>query len=74
MATGQHAEAITIWRELGAKNGAEALFEIYDMYKSYYRSDPDKPQIVRRAEAEQSLCKAAELGHQIAAVRRIICL
>ncbi len=63
MATGQHVEAIKIWRELGEKKDAEALFEIYDMYKSYYRSDIDKPQLVKRAEAEQSLRKAAELGH-----------
>jgi tetratricopeptide (TPR) repeat protein len=63
MATGQREEAITIWRKLGEKKDAEALFEIYDMYKSYYRSDLDKPQLVHRAEAEQSLRKAAELGH-----------
>jgi len=62
MATGQRAEAITIWRELGEKNNPKALFEIYDMYKSYYRSDPNEPQVVHRAEAEQALRKAAELG------------
>lgn len=63
MATGQRSEAVKIWRELGAKNDAAALFEIYDMYKSYYRSDVNAPQVVTRAEAEQSLRKAAELGH-----------
>jgi len=63
MATGRRAEAIVIWRELGDNNDAAALFEIYDMYKSYYRSDVNEPQVVKRAEAEQALRKAAALGH-----------
>jgi len=62
-ADGQRAEAIPLWRELGERNDAGAWFEIYDTYKSYYRSDVGKPQLVKRAEAEQALRKAAELGH-----------
>jgi hypothetical protein len=53
-------------RELAAQNDADALFEIFDMYKSYFRSDVNKPQLVKRAEAEQALRKAAELGHAYA--------
>ena len=60
---GQRAEEIKLLRELGAQNHADALFEIYDTHKSYDRSDVNKPQLVTRAEAEQSLRKAAELGH-----------
>jgi len=62
MATGQRAEAIPLWRQLAEQNDAGAAFEIYDMYKSYFRGDVDKPQLVKRAEAEQGLRKAAELG------------
>ncbi|HWX71333.1 MAG TPA: hypothetical protein VNY79_02415, partial [Xanthobacteraceae bacterium] len=36
-ADGQREEAIGVWRELGEQNDADALFEIYDLYKSYYR-------------------------------------
>jgi lipoprotein NlpI len=63
MATGRRPEAIKIWRDLGDKKDAAALHEIYEMYKSYDRSDIDKPRLVERAEAEQALRKAAELGH-----------
>lgn len=62
MASGQREEAITIWRELAAQNDAGAAFEIYDLYKSYFRGDVNKPQLVKCAEAEQNLRKAAELG------------
>jgi len=51
-----------LWRDLAAQNDAAAAFEIYDLYKSYYRGDVDKPQLVKRAEAEAGLRKAAELG------------
>ncbi len=73
-ANGQRAEAIPLWRELGDQNDAEALFEIYDMYKSYYRSDVSKPQLVKRAEAEQALRKAAELGHAYATLMLAVLL
>jgi TPR repeat protein len=61
-ADGQHEEAIALWRDLGSHNDAAALYEIYDLYKSYFRSDVNKPQLVKRLEAEQALRKAAELG------------
>ena len=65
-ADGQHEEAIVLWRELAAQNDAGAAYEIYDLYKSYYRGDVDKPQLVKRAEAEANLRKAAELGDSYA--------
>jgi lipoprotein NlpI len=65
-ATGQRAEEIVLLREMAAQGDAGSYLAIYDMYKSYYRSDVDKPQLVKRAEAEQSLRKAAELGHRFA--------
>lgn len=60
---GQRAEAIAIWRTLAKTDDAEANYELYEVYKSYYRSDVIKPQLVKREEAERSLRKAAELGH-----------
>src|SRR5262245_52208327 len=64
MATGQRAEAIPLWRDLAAQhNDAAAAFEIYDMHNSFYRGDVKKVQLVKRAEAEQALRRAAELGH-----------
>jgi len=74
MATGQRAEAITLWRQLAEQNDAGAAFEIYDMYKSYFRGDVDKPQLVKRAEAEQALRKAAELGHAYATLMLAVLL
>jgi TPR repeat protein len=61
-ADGQRGDAIVLWRELGDQNDAAALFEIYSMYNSYFRSDVNEPQLVKRAEAEQALRKAAALG------------
>ena len=58
-ANGMHAESIAIWRKLG---DAHSMYKIYDVYKSYYRSTTRKPQLVKRAEAEQALRKSAELG------------
>lgn len=73
-ADGQREEAIGVWRELGEQNDAEALFEIYDLYKSYYRSDVNAPQLVKRPEAERALRKAAELGHAYATMMLAVLL
>lgn len=73
-ADGQHEEAIVLWRELAAQNDAGAAFEIYDLYKSYYRSDVNKPQLVKRAEAEAGLRKAAELGDSYATLMLAVLL
>jgi TPR repeat protein len=62
-ASGERAAAVDLYRAAAGQNDAEAAFQIYDTYKSYDRSDVTKPQLVKRAEAEQSLRKAAELGH-----------
>ena len=74
MSIGERAEAIKLYRELSAQNDASAYFQIYDEYKSYERSDVNKPQIVRRAEAEQALRKAAELGHAYATLMLAVLL
>jgi TPR repeat protein len=73
-ADGQREEAIGVWRELGEQTDAEALFEIYDLYKSYYRSDVNAPQLVKRPEAEHALRKAAELGHAYATMMLTVLL
>ncbi len=62
-ANGMHAELIALWREMG---DADLLYEIYDVYKSYYRTTARKPQLVKRAEAEQALRQSAELGNTYA--------
>ena len=73
-ADGHHEEAIVLWRELAAQNDAGAAFEIYDLYKSYYRGDVNKPQLVKRAEAEAGLRKAAELGDSYATLMLTVLL
>jgi len=74
MATGRRDEAIVIWRELAEHDDADAAFEIYDMYKSYYRGDVNAPQLVTRAEAERALRRAAELGHAYATLMLAVLL
>ena len=74
MATGRRDEAIVLWRELAEHDDADAAFEIYDMYKSYYRGDVNAPQLVTRAEAERTLRRAAELGHAYATLMLAVLL
>ena len=59
----QKAEAIALLREAAAQGDAEAYYEIYEHHKSWDRGDLDKMPLVTRAEADQALHKAAELGH-----------
>jgi tetratricopeptide (TPR) repeat protein len=73
-ATGQRAEEIILLREMAAQGDAESYMDIYEMYKSFYRGHVDKPQLVKRAEAEQSLRKAAEAGHPFATMMLAILL
>ncbi len=73
-ATGRREEEIVLLREMAAQGDAESYMDIYEMYKSFYRSHVDKPQLVKRAEAEQSLRKAAELGHPFATMMLAILL
>jgi len=68
-ASGQREKEIGLLREMAAQNDAEALFDIYSMHNSFDRGHLDRPQIVKRAEAEQSLRKAAELGNAAAILR-----
>ena len=59
----QKAEAIAMLREAAAQGDAEAYYEIYEHHKSWERGDLDKTQLVTRADADQALHRAAELGH-----------
>ena len=68
-ATGQHEKEIVLLREMAAQDNAEALLDIYYMHNSFDRGHPERPQIVKRAEAEQALRKAAELGNPAAILR-----
>ena len=65
-ADGRRADALRLRRELGNEGDANALHEIYDTYKSYYRTVSVEPQLITRAEAEAALRRAAELGHPYA--------
>ncbi|MBR1194324.1 SEL1-like repeat protein [Bradyrhizobium sp. AUGA SZCCT0160] len=56
-------EALALLREAAAQGNAEAYYELYEHHKSWDRGDLDKVPMVTRAEADQSLRKAAELGH-----------
>ena len=56
-------EALALLREAAAQGNAEAYYELYEHHKSWDRGDLDKVPMVTRAEADQALHKAAELGH-----------
>ena len=73
-ATGRREKEIVLLREMAAQGDAGSYMDIYEMYKSFYRGHVDKPQLVKRAEAEQSLRKAAELGHPFATMMLAILL
>ena len=68
-ASGQREKEIVLLREMAAQNDAQAMLDIYYMHNSFDRGHPERPQIVKRAEAEQSLRKAAELGNADAILR-----
>ena len=68
-ASGQREKEIVLLREMAAQNDARALLDIYYMHNSFDRGHPERPQVVKRAEAEQSLRKAAELGNPDAILR-----
>ena len=61
-ADGKREDAVTLLRAAAAQNDPRGLYLLYEEHKSFGRS-VERPQIVSRAEAEQSLRKAAELGH-----------
>ncbi|MGH6752881.1 MAG: tetratricopeptide repeat protein [Bradyrhizobium sp.] len=56
-------EALALLREAAAQGNAEAYYELYEHHKSWDRGDLDRVPMVTRAEADQALHKAAELGH-----------
>jgi TPR repeat protein len=63
MPSEQWAESVALLREAAAQGDAEAYYEIYEHHKSWERGNLDKMQLVTRAEADQALHRAAELGH-----------
>jgi tetratricopeptide (TPR) repeat protein len=73
-ASGQRDKEIVLLREMAAQNDAEALFDIYSMHNSFERGDVNRAQLVKRAEAEQALRKAAELGNSAAILRLTVLL
>jgi len=50
-ATGQREKEIVLLREMAAQDNTEALLDIYYMHNSFDRGHPERPQIVKRAEA-----------------------
>jgi TPR repeat protein len=62
-------EAIAMLREAASQGSAEAHFQLYEHHRSWDRGDLDKIPLVTRAEADQALRKAAELGHPAATSR-----
>jgi TPR repeat protein len=62
----QKGEAIAMLREAASQGSAEAYFQLYEHHRSWDRGDLDKVPLVTRAEADQALRKAAELGHPAA--------
>ena len=59
----RRVEALALLREAAAQGDAEAYYELYEYHKSWDRGDLDKVPLVTRAEADQALHRAAELGH-----------
>ena len=72
--TGQDEAAVKLYRAAAAQNSAEGSYNLYERFKSYDRGRVDRPQLVSRAEAEQGLRKAAELGHPYATMMLAILL
>jgi TPR repeat protein len=63
MSYAQKDEKLALLREAAGQGDAEAYYEIYEHHKSWDRGDLDQVPLVTRAEADQALHKAAELGH-----------
>lgn len=63
MVVGERKQALPQFRAAAAQNDAAAWYEIYELYRSWERSDPIEQQLVKRAEAEQALRTAARLGN-----------
>lgn len=71
---GNDQAAIDLYRAAARLNDAQAWHQIYERFKSYDRSRTDRPQLVKRAEAEQGLRQAAELGHPYATLMLAVLL
>ena len=73
-ASGNSAEQVKLLRDLAAQNDADSYLALYERHKSFDRGHFDRPMIVTRAEAEQSLRKAAELGYPYATMMLAVLL
>jgi TPR repeat protein len=73
-ASGQADDQVKLLRELAAQNDADSYLAIYERHKSFDGGQFDRPMLVTRAEAEQSLRKAAELGQPYATMMLAVLL
>lgn len=63
MVVGERKDALPQFRAAAAQDDPAAWYEIYELYRSWERSDPIDQQLVKRAEAEHALRTAARLGN-----------
>ncbi|HET6926828.1 MAG TPA: hypothetical protein VFI48_08250 [Hyphomicrobiaceae bacterium] len=66
--TGKREEAVTLMRSAAEQDDPEAWLALYEEHRSFNRR-LDRPQTITRAEAEQALRRAAELGYPDAMFR-----
>jgi len=71
---GKDQAAIDLFRAAARRNDAQAWHQIYERFKSFDRGRTDRPQLVKRPEAEQALRRAAELGHPYATMMLAVLL
>ena len=67
-AISDRAESVPLLRAAAAQNDTEAMLLLFNDYNSFDRN-PNRPDLIPRAEAEQALRRAAELGHPEAIFR-----
>lgn len=63
MVVGNRSEALAAFQIAAGQGDATAFYEIYELYRSWERSDPIEKQRVKRREAEMALRKSAQLGN-----------
>src|SRR5215510_2283102 len=59
---GDRPESIALLRAAIAQNNTEAMLDLFNDFNSFDRN-PNKPDLIPRAEADQALRRAAELGN-----------
>lgn len=63
MVAGDRSEALAAFQIAAGQGDAAAFYEIYELYRSWERSNPIDKQRVKRREAEMALRKSAQLGN-----------